>query len=277
MWIMALVIMAVVMFLLLRALVKVQAQSPKNRSDVSFYHAQISEIDLQLQQQIISQMDAENAKTEAVRALLKAHPQTDNMHLGQTNLRIAALAVLIFIPAISLPMYAMIGQPQSPDMPLALRPKPDPAKAKLEELIAQIEARLVAAPNDTRGMELIAPLYMRAARFEDAARVLQELNTKLGSSPARETDLGEALMMANDGVISVESHAAFERAVLADAKFNKARYYMGKAASQEGNFDRAHKIWSELAVDMPQGTLKTIVEGDIQKLRVISDKNLTVE
>ncbi len=266
MWIVALFIMALAMFVLLRSLVKAKSQLAQSSGNIDFYHAQIAEIELQRKQNLILDADAEIAKAEAARALLKVQPVDIKMHYSQTTFRGVALAILISIPALSLPIYATIGQSGMTDLPLAERPKPDPAKAKLDELIGQIEARLSASPNDTRGLELIAPLYMRASQFDDAARALQELVAKFGSSPMRETDLGEALMMSNQGIISVESHAAFERALLADPKFHKARYYMGKASEQDGKPDKAKQIWLELANDMPQGSLKTMVEGEIARL-----------
>ena len=258
--------MALAMFVLLRSLVKPKSQPRKDSADIEFYHAQIAEIELQQTQQLISGQDAETAKAEAARALLKTQPARFTTNYSQNTIRYTALAILVAIPVISLPIYSFIGQPQMTDLPLAERPKPDPAKAKLDELITQIEARLVASPNDTRGLELIAPLYMRTNRFEDAARVLQKLVTKFGSSPVRETDFGEALMMANEGIISVESHAAFERALLVDPKFHKALYYMGKAAEQNRKVEKAREIWAELADDMPQGSLKTMVESEIIRL-----------
>jgi cytochrome c-type biogenesis protein CcmH len=265
-WIAAAILMASVMFIMLRSLAASKSAIAPQNTHIAFYHAQIAEIDLQEKQQLILHQDAEMAKAEAARALLKAQSHVPNIRAGQVPFRVAALGILIGVPAICLPIYAYIGQPHMPDVPLETRAKPDPAKAKLDEVIKQIEARLNTAPNDTRGMELIVPLYMRANRFDDAARVLQELVTKLGSTPVRETDLGEALMMANEGSISVEAYAAFERALKTDPKFHKARYYIGKAATQDGALDRARKIWSELAVDMPQGPLKTMVEDEIQKL-----------
>lgn len=265
-WIAVAILMAFVMLILLRSLVDAKNDSVQPNTDIKFYHAQIAEIELQVKQRLIAETDAETAKAESARALIKAQPIETQINFSQMSIRMAALAILISIPAISLPIYAFIGRPQMPDMPLETRAKPDPAKAKLDEVIVQIEAKLSTNPNDTRGLELIMPLYMRANRFDDAARVLQELIAKLGSSSMRETDLGEALMMANDGLISVESYAAFERALKIDPKFNKARYYIGKAAAQDGALDRARKIWYELAIDMPQGSLKTMVEDEIQKL-----------
>jgi cytochrome c-type biogenesis protein CcmH len=265
-WIAVAILMAFVMLILLRSLVDEKNGLVQPNTDIKFYHAQIAEIELQQKQQLISSVDAETAKAEAARALIKAQSIETNINFSQMNIRVVALAILISIPAICLPIYAYIGQPHMPDVPLETRAKPDPAKAKLDEVIKQIEARLSTAPNDTRGMELIVPLYMRANRFDDASRILQELVTKLGSTPVRETDLGEALMMANEGAISVEAYAAFERALKTDPKFHKARYYIGKAAAQDGAIERARNIWSELAVDMPQGPLKTMIEDEIQKL-----------
>ncbi len=263
MWIAALIIMALVMFVLLNSMVRSQNYPEQNNNFVEFYHGQIAEIELQLTQQLISEQDAEVAKAEAARALIKHQVEAKPHATGAKTIRITSIALLAIVPAITLSSYELIGSPQIADMPLVTRERP---KQTNISQIEKFEDLLKKNPDNSYIYDNLLKQYMNAKRFEDAAQLLMDLNARLGSTPLREANLGEALMMANEGIISVESYAAFERALKIYPKFNKARYYIGKAAEQDGKIDKARGIWVDLTNDMPQGPLKTMVEGEIDRL-----------
>jgi cytochrome c-type biogenesis protein CcmH len=90
---------------------------------------------------------------------------------------------------------------------------------------------------------------MRLGRFEDAVKARRNALRINGSSANREADLGESLMAAANGVVTDEAKAAFERALVVDTKNSKARFFLGVAAHQDGQSDKAAAIWSEIARD----------------------------
>src|SRR2546429_150412 len=83
---------------------------------------------------------------------------------------------------------------------------------------AQVEAHLEQNPEDGRGWEVIAPVYLRYGRFEEAVKARRNALRLNGASAQREADLGEALMGAANGVVTDEAKAAFERALTHDAR-----------------------------------------------------------
>ena len=64
----------------------------------------------------------------------------------------------------------------------------------LDNLVAQVEAHLEKNPDDGRGWEVVAPVYMRLGRFDDAVKAWRNALRLNGASADREADLGEALM-----------------------------------------------------------------------------------
>jgi cytochrome c-type biogenesis protein CcmH len=56
-------------------------------------------------------------------------------------------------------------------------------------------------------------------------------------------DLGEAMTMAANGVITADAKAEFDSAVAQDADEVKARYFLGLAAEQDGRNADAATIW----------------------------------
>ena len=58
-------------------------------------------------------------------------------------------------------------------------------------------------------------------------------------------------MGAANGVVTDEAKAAFERALAHDAKLPKARFFLGVAAHQDGQGDKAISIWRDMLKDAP--------------------------
>ena len=92
---------------------------------------------------------------------------------------------------------------------------------------------------------MIAPVYMRLGRFDDAVEARKKSLALNGESATRQADLGEAMTRRRDGVVTAEAKAAFERAVARDPHEPKARYFLGLAAEQDG---KSAEAASDLAV-----------------------------
>ena len=75
----------------------------------------------------------------------------------------------------------------------------------------------------------------------------------LGESADREANLGEALMAEANGVVTVAAKAAFIRSVTLDKSSVSARYYLGRAAEQDGKREEAAQIWRDLIAGAPAG------------------------
>ena len=162
----------------------------------------------------------------------------------------AVAAVGIVIPLIAVALYGVLGSPELPGQPLASRaPNSEEAleRSPIGQLLARVEAHLAENPNDGRGWEVVAPVYMKLERYDDAAKARRQAILLLGETPARDVDLGEAITAAANGVISDEAKVAFDRAIKLDAENYKAQFYLGLAAEQDGNMrgGLAHLAWPD--------------------------------
>jgi cytochrome c-type biogenesis protein CcmH len=54
--------------------------------------------------------------------------------------------------------------------------------------------------------------------------------------------------------VTDEAKAAFERAIALDAKLPKARFFLGVAAHQDGQGDKAISIWRDMLSEAPPGS-----------------------
>jgi len=166
---------------------------------------------------------------------------------------IERLIAVIAVPLIAIGTYLYVGSPELADLPIASRAVEPAAEGSVDDLIAKVEAHLAANPEDGRGWEILSPIYMRLGRFDDAVRALGNAKRLLGSTAERESLYGEALTRASGDVVTDEARAAFERALKLAPDSQQARFYVGLAAAQDGDKEKARGIWSKLIAEAPPG------------------------
>jgi cytochrome c-type biogenesis protein CcmH len=225
-------------------------QSPV--SDLAVYRDQLEEIERDRADGRIGHDEFEAARVEVSRRLLGSAAAITVEAAPHGWRRIAALAsAVVAVPLIAGSLYAWRGSPDLPGEPIASRATGDEQANSIAALIARIESHLEAEPSDGRGWEIIAPVYMRLERYDDAVKARRNALNLLGATAQREVDLGEALAMAAGGVVTADSKGAFERAAAMDADNAKAMFYLGLAALQDGNASEAARVWRDLIAKAP--------------------------
>ncbi len=243
------------------------SRRPRDRAplsdDTAFYRAQIAEIDRDEARGLIGKAEAEAAKAEAGRRLLRAgagrqagQPVAGDLE-GEPALRrrrAASTIAISTIPLVALTIYGVFGSPGLPAAPLAGRADIERKDFDLASAVARIEAHLAKNPDDGRGWEVIAPVYLRSGRAGDAARAYASALRIIGETPVRLADYGEALAAAAGGIVEADARVAFERAVSLDGQSVKARFYLAIAAEQDGRHDLAIARLKEMVADAPAGS-----------------------
>jgi cytochrome c-type biogenesis protein CcmH len=267
-WIVAAGLMGLTCLALLAALAGGRTADSDADHDRRFYEAQIAEIDRQKALGLMGEAEADAARTEAARRLL-ASAESPSVASSTGGRRLAAVAVLVGVPLIALPIYVMRGAPDVPGFALATREKPKPDAAGATDITAaiqQIEAHLQKNPEDGRGNEVIAPVYLRMGRHADAVRAYATALRILGATADRHANLGEARVFEANGVVTAEAKAAFEAAMALDPTHAKARFFRALAAEQDGDRPRAVTLLAELHRDLPAGGLKAEIARQLALL-----------
>jgi len=228
-------------------------------SDLAVYKDQLKEIDSDRASGLIGEAEAEAARLEISRRLLAAADAPNGAGVAATGSRragrrrLAALAALVILTAGPLAFYIAFGSPNIPGEPAFARVNTPQGHESIASLVGQVEAHLAAVPNDGAGWEVLAPVYMRLGRFDDAVQARKKALQLNGDTATREADLGEAETAAANGVVTADAKTAFERAVARDPKENKARYFLGLAAEQDGRSSDAATIWRGMLAEAPSG------------------------
>jgi cytochrome c-type biogenesis protein CcmH len=223
-------------------------------SDVVVYQDQLEEIDRDRTAGLIGAAEAEAARIEVSRRLLAAADSHAPMPAQAPPLwhrRAAAIAALVVLSLLPIGLYAALGSPEIPGQPAFARAAVPPDRQTIVNLIGQVEQHLAQNPNDGAGWEVIAPVYIRLGRFDDAVAARRKSLALNGETAQRDSALGEALVAAANGVVTKEAKQSFEHAAARDAHDPKARYFLGVADEQDGNHEAAAAKWRALLQDSP--------------------------
>jgi cytochrome c-type biogenesis protein CcmH len=256
-WLIFSVMTAAAMAAVLVPLVRNRAEG-SSHPDIAVYRDQLDEVDRDLATGLVGKNEAEAARVEISRRLLAAAdavgaaPTASDSASATRFRRGLVAAALSLLPAGAAALYLQLGSPN-----LAAEPATGTAQtenqSQIENLVVRVEAHLQKNPRDGRGWEVLAPVYMQLGRYSDSVSAWRNTLTLLGENAEREANLGEALMAEANGVVTIAAKAAFVRAVALDDKIVSARYYLGRAAEQDGNREEAARIWRGLIAEAPAG------------------------
>ncbi len=244
-------------FAALAAIWPILRSSPKSAgadpasTEEAFYKGQLDEIQRDVERGQLPQSEAASARAEAARRLIASRseaPKAAPALRGRKRL-VAVAFVVVGLPAIAFPLYVLVGQPQMPDEPLASRQPATHAAGDIEAAVTGVEAHLIAKPDDGKGWAVIAPVYMRLERYEDAAHAYSEALRLLGEDPLRRAAYGEALVAAAGGVVTDKAREAFAKAVAEQPGQPQARFYLALAAEQDGKTADAIRAYEALTAD----------------------------
>jgi cytochrome c-type biogenesis protein CcmH len=254
-WISIAILTAAAIMAVLLPLGRPARESDPDEQARRVYRDQLKELERDKAEGRISADEAEAARTEIARRLLAVGEATSEagppVGGSLTARRAAALVGLIGIPAVSLGLYLSLGAPALPGQPLAARLAEPAAVGDVEALIARVEDHLAREPEDGRGWDVVAPVYLQLGRADDAAQAYRNAIRLLGSTAERQTGLGEAILAAEGGVVTADAREAFEAANALDPDAPAPRFYLALAAEQEGDLEGAAEWLRALLADAP--------------------------
>jgi cytochrome c-type biogenesis protein CcmH len=233
-------------------------KSVRSGSDIAVYRDQLEEIGRDEAASRIGNVEAEAARIEVSRRLIAAAETAKAASLAAApaspgRYRWATLAAaIVLLPLGAGITYLSLGSPNL--VPVSMNAAgQEPLPGGIENTVAEVETYLENNPKNGRGWELLAPVYLRLGRFNDAVRARRNALEIFGPDAARLGDLGEAIIMASNGVVTPEAKSLFERANAAEPEDVMAQYYLGLSAKQEGRRDEAVQRWTALVSSAREG------------------------
>lgn len=262
-WIISALLTVVVAVVLLSPLMRASVRaSLYDEGEAAVYRDQLRELERDKAAGLISADDADYARAEIGRRLLaiagraktgseKAEPSEASAARsgGRRRYTFSQAFILLCLPVIGLAGYLEIGSPGTPDSPLAARienPGDD-----VDLLVAKVEQHLASNPGDGNGWNVLAPVYFRIGRLDDAELAYRNAIRILGPDAERMNGLGETLVLRSDGIVTADAQMAFQAALKIEPNNPRADFYLALALEQSGRRAEALAAFQDIAKASP--------------------------
>lgn len=273
-WLCFAILSAAIVALLLRPL----RDAPANpvapaEADLAVYRDQLRELDAERDRGLFNDGEIESARAEVARRLLKradgaAAAAVSDDAVSLARARKIYLAIAALLPVVGITLYLAEGSPHLPDAPFAERKIADVGQSNVGELIARVEERLREHPEDGKGWDVIAPIYLRLQRYADAAHAFAEANRLEGEAVRRLLGFAEATMLAGNGIVSEPVRKAALRVLELEPKRIDVRVWLALAKEQDGNLPGALAEYRDILSKAP---------ADVPWRAAVSDRVVLVE
>jgi len=209
---------------------------------MAIYEDQLAEIDRDKARGLISEDEARSAQVEIKRRMLAADVGKDGQATSGSGKR-ALIAAALFVPVAGFGLYSQIGAPETPSVPFADRGEEQQDAQQLQALITELRTRLETDPSggETRGWELLATTLMNIGRPRQAADAFEQIVEREDASSATWSQYAEALITAENGVVTPLAGRAIARSAELDPTNPAARYYRALEQSQSGRTAEARQ------------------------------------
>jgi cytochrome c-type biogenesis protein CcmH len=247
--------------------------------DLLIYKDQLVEVEKDLEKGVLSKSESDAARIEVSRRILLADKRSklekQTVSISQNHNKIITFIILIFILAGSFSIYAFLGNPSLPDMPLQARLAE--IKENRSQRISQEEAELLVPdeiieapsdylalvsklriamkerPNDIQGLRLLALHEFRLGKYRSARKAHLKIINVLGETATAKDliDFAEVMIVATNGYVSPEAEFILRRGLEMKPNDGRARYYSGLSMAQSGRPDVTLRLWENLLDEGP--------------------------
>jgi len=228
------------------------ASTRDSEHDLQVYKDQLDEVDRDLERGVIGQDEVDAARIEISRRILSASEAAAGDASDATSPKRRSFAFFLaasFVVVGSLAAYLIVGSPGYPGRPFAERASTPANMASVADLIARVEARLREVPEDGQGWEVLAPVYAKQGRQEDAIRAYARAMALLGENRARLRGFAEAHLALNNGIVGSEARDAFRKILAKEPELVAPRFWLAVGLEQDGKREPAKAAYEKLLVD----------------------------
>lgn len=252
-WIIAAVLTALVAAILLSPLLrKATAADDTRAGEAAVYRDQLRELDRDLASELISPEQAEYARAEIGRRLIAVSTPAELAgRKAVRHRRFTEAFILLLLPIVGLCLYTMSGRPDLPSQPLEARLAN--AGNDLSVLVVKAERHLAENPDDGKGWDVLAPIYVSTGRLPEAEAAYRNAIRLMGATSARLNGLAETLIAASGGIVTEDARKILDQSLQIAPDDPRAGFYVALGLEQAGQTDKAREAFEKIANRSPAG------------------------
>jgi cytochrome c-type biogenesis protein CcmH len=269
-WLVGAALAAVVVFLLIRPLLKASGTEPISRRDanISIHRDQLRELDADLRAGLLAQADYERARRELEARALEDSGAGAPERRPPARGRGAAWALGAGLPLFAAALYLVVGNPG------ALLPQSDPHAITVQQLDAMVErlaTRLRDSPGDVEGWKLLGRSYSALGRFPESAEAYGKAAALDPRDAQLLADFADVLAMARGQRLEGEPEKLIARALELDPTNLKALALAGTAAYARKDYATAAAQWEKmLPLVPPDSEDARAIRANVQEARALA-------
>jgi len=249
-WIFVAVLTAAVCAVLLYPLLRgAKAGRDRRAGEEAVYRDQLSELDRDRAEGLITDAEADYARAEIGRRLLAVAAAPADAPRSAGGYGLTQAFIVVALPVVGLCLYLLVGHPGMPSQPLAAR-LANPGN-DMAVLIVKAEQHLAQHPEDGKGWDVLAPIYFKSMRVGDAELAYRHAIALLGPSPERLDSLAEVLMATSENVVTDEAQDLLRQSLTLQPDNPRAEFYLALALEQAGKTGEAKAAFEALAKASP--------------------------
>ena len=205
----------------------------------------------------IDEKEFSDAKHELERNLLTdiTASEKDNDHVITSISLKTIVPIVVVLPVFVIVTYLMLGDI---DMVSVQGDKKEQQANQekihsIEEMIANLSARLEEQPDDGEGWRMLGRSYLVMNRYQDAVNAFQNARKYIGDDPQFLADYAEALILANNNSFSEEAANLINLSLQSNPDEPKALWIAGNASFEQGDIAKTLHYWEQLLKILPPG------------------------
>lgn len=251
-WILFLVFIAVAMAFVLPPLLRRDAkpgrQVDRKEANVAIYYDQLAELKADLDSGELDAAQYEDARREIEQRLSQDVPPEPAPVAAVQPGRWPGYVLAGAIPVLAVAMYMGLG---NPDALLESRAGAGQGQHDANPMIATLEAKLKAKPDDAAGWYMLARSYASIEKYPESARAYAKASELFPDDARLLADYADALGMAQGRNLQGKPMELIDKALKLNANEEKALNLAGAAAYQREDFAQAASYWRRLLKVIP--------------------------
>lgn len=206
---------------------------------------QLNEVQRDLDRNLISEAEASAARLEIKRRILAvARRPSAADTAGNGGGRGVLWMAGLFVPVLAVGYYMLMGSPEISSLAYADRQAERAERQKIVDLTEKLYARLMSEPNGggSEGWVLLGQTYFRLGEYRQAIDAYEVVTARDDATSATFSMLAEALISAEQGIVTPKAEEAIDRAVALDPNNPAGAFYKSMALAQRGDEALAHDL-----------------------------------
>jgi cytochrome c-type biogenesis protein CcmH len=212
------------------------------------YRDQLAELTRDAEAGLIGEEQARAAQGEVERRIL-ALDEAPAFRPAREPSHGLMIFLAVILPLLGFAFYLSLGMPGLPGQSAAQREIAGSTSPSPE--LTALEDATVTKPNDEASWKNLAEGYASADRPADSANAYAKAVALGAGDSATLAAYGQALVLANAGIMNAAAEAAFRRALMVDPSNPMARFFLALAKAQAEDIAGALTDWLALAKDTP--------------------------